>query len=103
VHLAVKGTVRFALTLPAGKPAPGVLRLEHQDTVVLPGHKAPHTLLVRGAILKAGPRQIVTYEGFRRTDVPARVRLQLPGTNRFNGYDLDEPDALRANMARKVK
>ena len=103
VHLAVKGTVRFALTLPADKPAPEMLRLEHKGTVVLPGHDAPTTLLVRSAILPAGPRQIVTYEGFRRTDVPAQVRLQLPGTNRFNGYDLDEPDTLRANMARKIK
>ena len=103
VHLAVKGTVRFALTLPADKPAPEMLRLEHKGTVVLPGHDAPTTLLVRSASLAAGPRKIVTYEGFRRTDVPAQVRLQLPGTNRFNGYDLDEPDTLRANMARKVK
>jgi cytochrome c peroxidase len=103
VHLAVKGTVRFALTLPAGKPAPEMLRLEHQDTVVLPGHKAPRTLLVRSAVLAAGPRQIVTYEGFRRTDVPSRVRLQLPGTDQFNAYDLDEPGTLRANMARRIK
>lgn len=75
----VDGRVTLAVTYPADAAAPASLVAEHEGTMRLPGHAVPRTLLAAGPTLGLDGRKVVSYEGWRRTDVPAEVIVRIPG------------------------
>jgi len=75
----VSGRAALIVVFPAGATAPEVLVAEHEGTLVLPGHLPPRTRLTRIHVVEAEGEVVARYEGWRRTDVPASVRVRVPG------------------------
>jgi hypothetical protein len=82
VTVPVDGRVTVVVAFEAGAEAPTRLVAEHEGTMRLPGHIPPRTLFERTSSLDLGGRPVVSYEGWRRTDVPADVILRVPGDRR---------------------
>lgn len=78
VTVPVKGRTTLMLRVEKDKPAPETLVVEHLDTLVLPGHEPPTTKLARRENLVMGGVRVVRYEGWFRTDVPAKVLVRVP-------------------------
>lgn len=79
LRVPVKGRVALLVSAPKGAVAPDTLVAEHLWGNAIPGHTAPRTRLQATRRLEVGSAQLVRYEGWMRTDVPARVALRLPG------------------------
>ncbi len=80
LRVPVDGRLVLAVSWPADAEPPPALAAEHLGTLVLPGHRPPHTTFTLTAVLPGGDRRIARYEGWRRCDVPSEVLLRLPGT-----------------------
>lgn len=79
VVVPIAGRVNIVMALPTEALAPKQILAEHIEAKVLPGHPLPRTLFVRTQDFCGATAQIVRYEGWRRMDVPATVRLRIPG------------------------
>ncbi len=75
----VRGRTEIVVRFPAGAKPPAVLAADHLGTFVLPGHDIPRSRFTRGEVLKLGRSHVVRYSGWMRTDVPATVRMHVPG------------------------
>jgi cytochrome c peroxidase len=82
IQIPVDGRVTVVVAFESYAPAPERLALEHEGTMRLPGHLAPRTLLKRIAVTPLGAREIASYEGWRRTDVPPEAIVRMPGDGR---------------------
>lgn len=82
VEVPVDGRVSLVVTYgPGFKPAERLVA-EHEGTMRLPGHLPPRTYLNQVGSLALDGRTVVSYEGWRRTDLPADVILRVPGDRR---------------------
>lgn len=82
VEVPVDGRVSLVVTYGAGFKPVERLVAEHEGTMRLPGHLPPRTYLNQVGSLALEGRTVVSYEGWRRTDVPADVILRIPGDRR---------------------
>ncbi len=102
IVVPVRGRAVVTVKLPLGLPVPATLVAEHQGTVVLPGHTPPRTRLERGVVLEAAGSQIARFEGWMRTDVPARVSIRIPGVpGAVREVELSAKAPVRVDVSRK--
>lgn len=104
ITVPVRGHVRINVRLHVVTDAPETIVAEHVDASVLPGHAVPRTLFTRGVTIGGGPgatSRLVTYRARRRTDVPTRVRLRVPGRHGASvEIDLADADGRTFDLSR---
>ena len=100
VTVPVRGRTSVLLRLPSGQQPPAQVVAEHTGTFVLPGHATPRTLLQRRHVLPAGNTQLVRYDGWMRTDVPATVRVLVPGRQAGLAATLHADEVIRLDGTR---
>ena len=79
IVVPVSGHVELFVMFPKGTAVPNELAAEHLGALVLPGHPAPRTRFVRQQTMPMKNGVGVRYRAWRRTDVPADVKILVPG------------------------
>jgi len=82
IVVPVDGRITLVVAFEHGADAPSRLVAEHEGTMRLPGHTPPRTVFERRAAVDLAGRPVVSYEAWRRTDVPADVIVRVPGDRR---------------------
>lgn len=97
--LVVPVSERRTLTViwPVGVEPPPELVVEHEGTLVLPGHLPPRSRFALSAQVAGAEQVVARYEGWQRTDVPTAARLRLPGGDRKASIDVASPDSMRVD------
>ncbi len=78
----VDGRMTLVVSFEGGAAAPELLVAEHELTMRLPGHAAPRTVFKRVTVMNLAGREVGSYEGWLRTDLPSEVIVRFPGDKR---------------------
>jgi cytochrome c peroxidase len=103
VRVAVRGTVRLWLTLPASVAPPATVVADHMEATLFPDRRRPRTVFRALARTDAGGASVTLYRAFVRTDVPPRVALRLPvprwGVDRLR-MTIEADESVRLDLTR---